>query len=56
MEFEELKETGKLDERIVEMEMTPERSRGVKVFGFFFLFIGFLLIALIIYSLLFWAK
>jgi len=55
-DFEELKESGKLDERVVEMEITQERSLGVKVFGFFFLFIGFLLIALIIYSLLFGAK
>ena len=55
-DYEELKSSGKLDERVVEMEITQDRSLGVKVFGFFFLFIGFLLIALIIYSLLFGVK
>ena len=52
-DYEELEKSGKLNELIVEMEIPEEKRRIVKVFGFFFLFVGFLLIALIIYSLLF---
>ncbi|BAX79136.1 hypothetical protein [Labilibaculum antarcticum] len=52
-DYEELEKSGKLDELVVEMEIPKEKRRIVKVFGFVFLFVGFLLIALIIYSLLF---
>eukprot|EP01029_Cantina_marsupialis_P010416 TRINITY_DN2376_c1_g2_i1.p1 TRINITY_DN2376_c1_g2~~TRINITY_DN2376_c1_g2_i1.p1 ORF type:complete len:931 (+),score=-90.93 TRINITY_DN2376_c1_g2_i1:555-3347(+) len=55
-EYQELKESGKLDDMVEELEFTPKRMRIVKLFGFFFLLIGFSLIVLIIYSLLFGAK
>ncbi|MFA8435526.1 MAG: cytochrome c3 family protein [Marinifilaceae bacterium] len=52
-EFEELEKSGKLDEVLVEMEISESKMRWAKAFGFFFLAIGLTLIVLILYSLLF---
>lgn len=52
-EYQDLVESGKLDEMVVEKEITPSQIRFVKFFGFTFLGLGVVMIILIIYSLLF---
>ncbi len=54
-EYEELVRTGKIDEVRIEMEVSNVRMRAIKIFGYFFLSLGILLVMLIIYSLLFGA-
>ncbi len=51
-EYQELKDAGKLDQKIVEKNYTKENMRLIRFFGFFFLAIGVTLIIFIIYSLL----
>ena len=52
-EYQELVESGKLDEMVVEKEITPQRLRLIKFFGFLFLGFGIVMVVLIVYSLLF---
>ncbi|MBI9068764.1 MAG: hypothetical protein JEZ09_15825 [Salinivirgaceae bacterium] len=52
-EYEELVKSGKIDEVTVELNISPLRMRVIKIFGFFFLSLGMILVLLIIYSLLF---
>jgi predicted CXXCH cytochrome family protein len=52
-EYEELVRTGKIDEVKVEMEISSLRMRVIKIFGYFFLTLGIIMVGLIIYSLLF---
>ncbi len=52
-EYEELVKSGKIKEVKVEMEISKNRMRFIKTFGFIFLSVGISLIILIIYSLLF---
>ena len=52
-EYQELKESGQLDERVSEMEFSDERMRIIKFFGYSALIIGVLLIIAIIYTLIF---
>jgi cytochrome b subunit of formate dehydrogenase len=49
-EYQELKESGKLDERVFEKDFTRERMRTIRFFGFLALGIGVILILLIIYT------
>jgi cytochrome b subunit of formate dehydrogenase len=51
-EYNELKESGKLDDLVFEKDYPKDWMRVVKFFGFLFLAIGVILIALIIYSFL----
>ena len=51
-EYEELKESGKLDDRVFEMEFSNERMRIIKFFGYTALIIGVLLIIAIVYTLI----
>jgi predicted CXXCH cytochrome family protein len=55
-EYKELKESGKLRERLVKEYISPGREKLIKIMGFTFLSIGVLLIMLIIYSILFGYK
>ncbi len=52
-EIEELEKSGELDKLITTREFSTLRMRVIKTFGFIFLSTGILLVALIIYSLLF---
>ena len=52
-EYEELKKSGKLAKVTVVKEFTKQQMRKVKIFGFVALFSGIILVALIIYSLIF---
>lgn len=52
-EFEELEQSGKLEEVTVKKEFTKKQMLLVRTFGFIFLFTGIILIIFIIYSLLF---
>lgn len=52
-EYEELVRSGKIDEVKVEMTISPLRMRLIKIFGYFFLSLGIIMVILIIYSLLF---
>jgi len=51
-EYEELKASGKLDDVVVETEITPSWVRTVKIFGFLFLALGISMILLILYSMI----
>ncbi|MDF1575366.1 MAG: cytochrome c3 family protein [Bacteroidales bacterium] len=51
-EYQELKEAGKLDQRIFEKEFSKDNMRIIRFFGFMALGIGVILIGLIIYSFL----
>ena len=51
-EYNELVESGRLEELVVEKEITKWKLKLVKAFGFFFVGIGITLVILIIYSLL----
>jgi len=50
-EYDYLVKTGRLDDVIIEKEITPWKLRMVKLVGFMFLGIGLVLVSLIIYSL-----
>ena len=50
-EYDYLVKTGRLEDVIIEKEITPWKLRMVKFVGFMFLGIGLLLVSLIIYSL-----
>lgn len=52
-EFELLEESGKLQEVVIKTEVSKQRMKWVKFFGFTFLFIGIVQVVFIIYSLLF---
>ncbi len=49
-EYEELKESGRLDKLVSTIEYSKDWMRFIKFFGFFFLTIGIILVGLIIYS------
>jgi len=49
-EYQELKESGKLDQRVFEKEFSKDRMRTIRFFGFTALGIGVILILLIIYT------
>jgi thiosulfate reductase cytochrome b subunit len=51
-EFKYLKESGRLKKDVVLKEISPQRMRMIRIFGFTFLFIGIVMIGLIIYSML----
>ena len=51
-EYQELVDSGKLDEVVEEVDISKKKILYVRIFGFLFLSIGVALIALIIYSLL----
>lgn len=51
-EYQELLESGKLDEAVVEKEFSRENMRLIRFFGFLALAIGVALVALIIYTFL----
>jgi cytochrome b subunit of formate dehydrogenase len=51
-EYEELKESGKLEEITVKKEYSKDTMRTVRFFGFLFLAIGVILVGLIIYTFL----
>lgn len=51
-EYEELVESGRIDELVVEKEITPWKLKFVKTAGFIFLGTGIIMVILIIYSLL----
>jgi len=52
-EFEELEQSGRLEEVLVKPEQNKEIDRIIRVFGFTMLAIGLTLVVLIIYSMLF---
>jgi cytochrome b subunit of formate dehydrogenase len=52
-EFDELKNTGKLDKVTVKQEEKGKYDRAIRIFGFTMLGIGLTLVVLIIYSMLF---
>ena len=52
-EYDELKESGKLKELVVEKNYSKDWMRLIKTFGFIFLGIGFLMVILIIYAFIF---
>jgi predicted CXXCH cytochrome family protein len=51
-EYQELVESGRLDEMVVEREFSPQWMKVVKFFGFTFLALGVIMVILIVYSLL----
>jgi len=51
-EYQELIESGKLESVVVEKDISKNYMRTVKLFGFFFLSLGIIMIILIIYSLI----
>ena len=51
-EYEELVQSGRLDQVVVEKEITKWKLKVVKAFGFLFLGVGVILVILIIYSLI----
>jgi len=55
-EYQMLKDSGKLKKRVVFQEITPERMKFVRFFGYLFLSLGVALTLLIIYSMLFGYK
>jgi cytochrome b subunit of formate dehydrogenase len=52
-EYEELVRSGKIDEVKVDMKISSTRMLAIKIFGYFFLSLGLIMVILIIYSLLF---
>ena len=55
-EYEEMKRTGEIRRRLVKTTLSPRWMTGVKVAGSIFLGVGLILIALIIYSVIFGYK
>ena len=55
-EYKYLKESGKLKKLVKLKEISPNKMRLVKIFGYTFLTMGITLIILIIYSMLFGYK
>ncbi len=51
-EYQEVKDAGKLDQRVFEKEFSKERMRIIRFFGFSALIIGVLLIIAIVYTLI----
>jgi hypothetical protein len=51
-EYQELKDAGKLESKIVEREFSREYMRWIRFFGFLALTIGVILIGFIVYSFL----
>ncbi len=51
-EWQELEESGKLDDFVVKKEITSSWMKIVKIFGYLFLFTGIVLVILIIFSLI----
>jgi cytochrome b subunit of formate dehydrogenase len=51
-EYQELVNSGKLDEMVVEKDYSAPKMRLVKFFGFLFLTLGIIMVVLIVYSLL----
>lgn len=51
-EYEQLVESGNIDNVLVEKEISPSWLKTVKFFGYLFLFMGITIVILIIYSLL----
>ena len=52
-EYDELKKSGELENRLVKGQISEQKQRVITIFGFTALFIGITLIGLIIYSVLF---
>jgi hypothetical protein len=52
-EYEQMKRTGEIRRRLVKANLSRRRMIGVRVFGSIFLGLGLILIALIIYSVIF---
>jgi hypothetical protein len=55
-EYAELKRSGELGKRVVKQKISPVRDKIIKTFGFTFLGLGIVIIALIVYSVLFGYK
>jgi hypothetical protein len=55
-EYEEMKRTGEIRRRLVKTTLSPRYMMIVKIFGSIFLGVGLILIALIIYSVIFGYK
>jgi len=55
-EYERLKRTGELRKRVVKHKISRRRHLAIRIFGFFFLSVGVILIGLIIYSVIFGYK
>jgi cytochrome b subunit of formate dehydrogenase len=55
-EYEEMKRTGEIRRRLVKKTLSPRQELAVRIMGSIFLGIGLILIALIIYSVLFGYK
>jgi len=51
-EYQELVDSGRLDEMVVEKDYSASKMRWVKFFGFLFLTLGIIMVVLIVYSLL----
>lgn len=51
-EYEELEESGELENVIVKRSFSKDKMKLIKIFGFFFLILGMSLVVLILYSLL----
>jgi hypothetical protein len=51
-EYQELVDSGRLDEMVVEKDYSTSKMRWVKFFGFLFLTLGIIMVVLIVYSLL----
>jgi len=52
-EYEDLENSGKIKEVTTELAISKTRMRVIKIFGFFFLSLGIILVLLILFSLLF---
>lgn len=55
-EYEELKQKGELEKRIIKKSIDPSARRLIRIFGLSMLFIGLMIIGLIIYSMIFGYK
>lgn len=55
-EYEELKNSGRLKKVIVKRDENKTRMKYIRIFGYFFLSLGLILVLLIIYSMLFGYK
>ena len=51
-EYQEVKEAGKLDQRVFEKEFSKDNMRVIRILGFTALTIGVLLIIAIVYTLI----
>ncbi len=54
-EYQELVDSGKIDDVVVEKEMSKSKIKTVKFFGYLFLTLGVIMVILIVYSLIFGA-